>query len=219
MVGFLSKCFSLFYHNVCQICNEVSEADLVCKVCENSFIERKHSYIKQFSELTVYSWGLYNGTLRQGILNLKSGKKELAQYFSKRIITFWDSIPEKVNADSFLIIPVPSHYKRIWERGYCQSTLLAKYVSKELKFEYTDKLTTRTKLTKKMNSLECLEERVINIKDAFKVKNYNLCKKNILIIDDILTSGSTLCELARTIKTRYGGVNLIGLTIASGDIY
>jgi ComF family protein len=192
---------------------------MVCKNCENSFIERKHNYIKRFGELTVYSWGLYAGSLRQGILNLKSGRKELVQYFGKKIIEFWDSVPEKINADKIIVTPVPSHYLRVKERGYCQSVLLAKYVSKWLRSEYTDKLITRVKLTKKMNSLNCLEERITNINDAFKANNYTHSKKNILIVDDILTSGSTLREIAKTIKNKYEGLNLIGLTIASGDIY
>ena len=70
-----------------------------------------------------------------------------------------------------------------------------------------------------MNSLTSLNERVKNIKDAFKIISEEPIEKDILIIDDILTSGSTLRELARTIKEKYPKKNLIGLTVSAGDTY
>ena len=58
-----------------------------------------------------------------------------------------------------------------------------------------------------------------NIQEAFLVNALHLGKENIILIDDILTSGSTICESGKTIKQKYPDIELIGLTIASGDKY
>ena len=222
MQRLLTRIIDLIYENSCLICNNLSKNSLVCKDCENSFQERKQNYIKQFPEITVYSWGLYDGKLRQGILKLKSGKKKLANYFSKTLCDFWNKIPENIKDKEYLIISVPSHKKRIKERGYCQSSLIAKGFAERLNQNYSKNLVIRKKETLFMNSLANLNERKENIKDAFEVIldiQANMQERNILIIDDILTSGSTLCELARTIHKKSPDVNITGLTVASGDTY
>ena len=216
---FLKEFIDLIYENSCLICSSPCKRFSVCNICEDSFIQRKTNYIKHFKEITVYSYGLYEGTLREGILALKAGKKKLSDYFSKKLADFLNCIPEKIINQNQLIIPVPSHKKRIKERGYCQSTLIAKYLANSLSIKYSNELAVRNKETKYMNSLSNINERIENVKNAFCITHSEPIEKNILIVDDILTSGSTICELARTIHKRYPELNLAGLTVASGDTY
>ena len=211
------KIIDLIYENSCAICGSSSQNYIVCKPCEASFIKREHN-LKQFKEINVYSWGLYDGKLRDGIINLKSGRKKLASYFSKVLSDFWITINKDKNMD-YLVISVPSYKKRIKERGYCQSSLIAKSFAEHTGKGFSDKFIIRTKETKYMNSLNNLNERVKNIQNAFSIAQSLQEIKNLLIIDDILTSGSTICEVAKTVKKAYPGANLIGLTIASGDTY
>lgn len=218
MQNLLTKVIDLLYENSCLICNKSSKTNQVCSICENSFIQREENNLKSFPEIKVYSWGLYDGKLRQGIISLKAGKRKLANYFSKKLFDFWDSLNE-MKDKNYLVIPVPSHKKRIKERGYCQSTLIAKSFANSTDQNFLGDFVIRTKETKHMNNLENVNERLENIKDAFYIKDLGFEEKNILIIDDILTSGSTMCELARTIHKKYPEINLTGLTIASGDKY
>lgn len=215
----LSKIVSLIYENSCLICNQSSGAALVCKACEKEFVERKENYIKNFDKFTAYSWALYDGKLRTGILELKAGKKKLANYFTEKLINFWNKVPEKIKNKDYLVIPVPSHKKRIKERGYCQSSLIANKFAESLRMKFSNYLIRRIKETKYMNSLKDINERQENIQNAFNISEQNIDVKNILIVDDILTSGSTMCEIAKLIHTKYPNMNLIGLTIASGDKY
>lgn len=219
MESLLTKVISLIYENSCSICKGASKNFIVCKDCEKSFTQRKKTNYKTFEEITVYTWGVYEDRLRQGIIELKAGKRILSKYFSKKLSDFWKTLPQKATNINYLVIPVPSHKKRIKERGYCQSTLIAKDFAESVNQRFADDFVKRTKETKHMNSLENISERLKNIKDAFSVTDSKPEEKNILVVDDILTSGSTMCELARTIHKKYPGINLIGLTIASGDVY
>lgn len=219
MQNLLLKIADLLYENSCLICNEASKASLVCKKCEQDFIERKNNHIKRFEEITVFSWGLYEGRLREGIISLKAGKRKLADYFTNKLTVFWNKLNKDVKYKDYLVIPMPSHNKRIRERGYCQSTLIAKHFAESLNFNFSNQFATRIKETLFMNNLLNINERIENIKGAFKITDENPKENNILIIDDILTSGTTICELARAIHTKYPDKNLIGLTIASGDTY
>ena len=219
MKNLLSKIVSLIYENSCLICNQSSGVALVCKACEKEFVERKENYIKIFDKVTAYSWALYDGKLRTGILELKAGKKKLANYFGEKLVNFWNKIPEKIKNTDYMVIPVPSHKKRIKERGYCQSSLIASKFAESFGMKFSNGLVRRIKETKYMNSLKDINERQENIKNAFDISKQDIEVKNILIIDDILTSGSTLCELAKTIHAKYPDINLTALTIASGDTY
>ena len=114
-----------------------------------------------------------------------------------------------------IITSVPISKKRLKERGYNQSTIIAKSLAKDLGLQYTDNL-----LFKKMDnipqSLLKKENREDNVKNVYsfntkrkeKVKN-----EKILIVDDIFTTGSTANECARILKNEK--VEKIGiLTIA-----
>ena len=209
----------LIFENSCVICNESSGQNSICKLCESSFtIRNEKSNVKFFKEINVYSWGLYDGRLRDGIIALKAGKKKLASYFANKLTAFWEMIPEKIKNKNCIVVPVPSHKERIKERGYCQTSLISSSFAQKTGLYFSNTLITRSKQTKYMNSLNDINERKENIKNAFEIIS-PIYTENILIIDDILTSGSTICELARTIHRKHPGVSLIGLTIASGDKY
>ncbi|MDH4330380.1 MAG: ComF family protein [Candidatus Moranbacteria bacterium] len=107
-----------------------------------------------------------------------------------------------------IIIPVPLHSKRLRWRGFNQCELLARYISMHLTpgMEiplYCDVL-LRKKHTNPQMSIKNYQERKANLQNAFEVsKNNQILKgKNILLVDDISTTGSTLFECAKTLKKR-----------------
>ena len=114
--------------------------------------------------------------------------------------TFGQLLAEKIRSDSIdLIIPMPMHPARLKERGFNQALEIAKVFSKE-KLDY--KSAIRQKLTPPQASLP-LKDRVKNIKGAFAVNENlaaNLVGKRIAIVDDVMTTGASLNELAKTLK-------------------
>ncbi len=219
MLKTLTKFIDLIFENSCVICNESSGQDFVCRSCENAFVIRnENNNFKSFDEIIVYSWSLYDGRLRDGIIALKAGKKKLANYFGNKLIDFWETLSKDIKNKNYLVMPIPSHKQRIKERGYCQTTLIAKDFAQTTGLNFTDNLIIKNKQTKYMNSLHDINERRENIKDAFEIIN-PIYAKDILVIDDILTSGSTLCEFAKTIHRNNPDINIVGITVAAGDRY
>lgn len=99
-----------------------------------------------------------------------------------------------------VIIPIPLHHTRLIKRHYNQSALLAKELGKltGIKVDYTSVI--KTKMTRPQ--VECNGvERLKNVKGSFTVKKTeNIKGKRVLLVDDVMTTGSTLKECALTIK-------------------
>ena len=117
--------------------------------------------------------------------------------------TFGEFLAEKINAEDCLknidlIIPMPMHPQRLKERGFNQALEIAKVLCKKHKEKLDYKSVARQTLTPPQASLP-LKERVKNIKGAFKV-NADLGGKRIAIVDDVMTTGASLNELAKTLK-------------------
>ncbi len=214
MFNFIKKIISLIYENSCAVCGSSSKELIICHSCEKDFKVRSEIYKRDLDSITVFSWGFYDGSLRSAIIALKNNKKDLANYFASKLSKYWENL--NVSKEDFLILPVPSHKRRLKERGYCQTELIAEEISRNLNLRFSKNHIERIKETKFMNSLNLIERKE-NIAGAFKIVKDISSEKDILIIDDILTTGSTFEEISRTIKSENPEANLIGLTIASGD--
>jgi ComF family protein len=118
--------------------------------------------------------------------------------------TFGQLLKEKSQLDSLnnnhvdLIVPMPMHPTRLKERGFNQALEIAKVLTKNHPAKLDFKSVIRQKLTPPQASLP-LKKRVKNIKGAFKV-NDDLTGKRIAIVDDVMTTGASLNELAITLK-------------------
>lgn len=100
--------------------------------------------------------------------------------------------------EEFILVPVPLHHRRFSWRGFNQSYILAQNLAEELNLSLGDKIIKRQKHTKPQTTLKG-EERKINIQNAFMITAPVMGKK-ILIVDDVVTTGSTLNEIAKLLK-------------------
>ncbi len=113
-----------------------------------------------------------------------------------------------------LIVPVPLHKRRFAERGFNQAEEIAKILAAELDVPF-ENILIRKKSTKQQAKLQ-KDERIKNIKDAFVLKeNFDIKGKNILLVDDVFTTGSTLDESARILKEAGAGL-IKAFTLARG---
>lgn len=106
-----------------------------------------------------------------------------------------EKLGEKLPQDFDWIIPVPLHPKRLKERGYNQSECIAKGISNILKIPVNTTSLHRTVNNPKQAHTQSTEERLQNVLNIFSVENVAEFEgKHILIIDDVITSGSTIYQ-------------------------
>ena len=140
-------------------------------------------------------------------------KKYFRYFLAKSIADILDKTCIK-NID--FIVPVPISIKRYFERGYNQSFLIAKNISKYLNIPVLKYCLVKVKHNKRQSEL-LNKQRVLNVKNVYKVYNSKLIKgKCVLLIDDIYTTGSTVNECSRVLKE--AGVNkIIVATVAKAS--
>ena len=111
-----------------------------------------------------------------------------------------------------LIVPVPLHPARERERGFNQATLLAEILARRVALPLRLVL-ERIRYTKTQTAYD-RAERMENLHDAFRLrKNMNVRELHVLLIDDVLTTGSTLSESARVLKEA-GAISVHAATAA-----
>ena len=106
-----------------------------------------------------------------------------------------------------LIIPVPLHKKRLRERGFNQALELARPIAKHFSIPVAKSLVVRVKHTQAQSLLNA-KLRHQNLKDSFEIIK-PITEKHVVIIDDVVTTGTTVYELARLLKT--SGVETVGV--------
>lgn len=102
-----------------------------------------------------------------------------------------DELPES-------LIAVPLHHKRIKQRGYNQASVLAQVISQQLHIPNNKHCVLRHKATRAQSELTA-KQRQSNLRHAFTVSN-KITQKHIALVDDVMTTGSTLNALATCLK-------------------
>lgn len=110
-----------------------------------------------------------------------------------------------------LIIPVPLHISRLQQRGYNQAVEIARPVSKALKIPLNLTNCIRKRLTEPQFELRH-DQRQSNLKGAFEIV-HQISAQHVAVIDDVMTTGSTLNELTKTLKN--SGINRVDIWTCS----
>jgi ComF family protein len=152
----------------------------------------------------------FEGALRQAIHELKYRNLKaisgclaglMADYLKDNLI------PGEV------LVTVPLHPRRLRERGYNQSSLLARELSRLTVLPLIESSLYRIKDSLPQARTATAEARRKNVKDAFACRDEKLRGRHILLVDDVCTSGATLEACAAVLKTA-GVVSVWGLTLA-----
>jgi len=119
-----------------------------------------------------------------------------------------------LKTENFLIIPIPLHWQKENKRGFNQSCLLAEQLAKNTGLEVNKNILKRIKNTASQVELKDKEKRAENVINCFAIENPKLLSgKNIIILDDVFTTGATMKEAARILKNS-GARKIIGLVVA-----
>lgn len=159
---------------------------------------------------TARSAVLHTGIVRDRIHQYKFGGR---LYWIPAFVELCESTCARWHLEPLdLIMPVPLHLKRLKERGFNQSGLLAKELGRRLNVRVSFDSLVRSIWTQPQTRLN-REDRLKNVRGAFEVTNpVTVRNGRILVVDDVFTTGETLSECARTLK-KAGAAEVHALTI------
>lgn len=237
----LKYLINLLYPALCQACGKKSESpeENICKDCLKKIKKRLPPFctkcgkqLRGDPELQLecsdckndeiyfdraFSVCYYSGTLKGLIHNFKYKKiSSLIKEFSDLTLGFIRQYD--ICKDIDLVLPVPMHRRRLIKREINTSHVMARDAAKRLGIRYDPGILKKHKYTPPQSSLK-RHDRIKNIRGSFCIKKAKapaLYNKNILIIDDLFTTGSTVNECARILKEAGCG-NIDVITLARGD--
>lgn len=208
-------------HHICEICLQalMPIAHPMCTVCGIPFstpIGTDHLCENCLRKKPWYDFVrapyLYSGPLMNAIQRFKYNSET---HLSSSLGTLLSSFARECipNPEDFVIVPVPLNRQRLRERGFNQSLLLAKVLASHLRTQLDYLSLIRRKYTRSQTGLG-REERRKNVANAFAITSTKIfMDKNILLIDDVLTTGYTLNECSKVLK-KYGALKVICLALA-----
>ena len=185
----------------CRICNRQLDFADICGRCNAG----RHSLER------VYAAAVYSGPVRDAITRFKYNNHRfladaLGELLARRI--------RGEAFDSFLVAPVPLHRNRRKSRGYNQSALLGRRVSERLGLRYEPNGLERVRDTDPQVGRN-LKQRLANVKGAFGPGAADLNGKDILLIDDLSTTGATLEACAKAARNA-GAASVTAAVVARG---
>jgi ComF family protein len=208
---------------VCRRCLKEPEplnAEFFCAACRAPFLNRApldedgqcamcRLGLSGFD--SAFTYGSYEGALRKLIHLLKyDGMRPLARPFGDFLAR---ALPRDQRFD--LVVPMPLHWRRRWDRGFNQAELLACEVAKRWNVPVRN-IARRTRATSPQAGLTHAKRRA-NVTGAFSVKRgTRLDGMRVLLVDDVLTTGASAGACARALK-RAGARHVVLVTVARAD--
>jgi competence protein ComFC len=184
---------------ICPICGNPSIDDKPCARCMSS--------PPAFTALRAYA--VFTGSIRSAIHGLKYRRNiALGEALARPIVKSL----KKLNWPLDVITSVPLGLVRFEERGYNQATLLARPIALAMHLPFSAGLLYRTRETHSQVGLT-VPERQENMRDAFRATGMSARGKNILVVDDVATSGATFNACAEALLEG-GASEVYGFSLA-----
>ncbi len=183
----------------CECCGQPIKAAQVCFRCRQA--RPRYSALR--------SWAIFGGSLRQAVHRLKYKRDVgLGEVLSRPMTQVLQSQQWKID----LVCPVPLGVARLAERGFNQAALLARPIALSSGLIYSPHAVHREKETLSQVGLN-FERRHHNVSGAFQANPAVTSGKNVLIVDDVATSGATLEACAQALLEA-GATQVYALTLA-----
>ncbi len=116
--------------------------------------------------------------------------------------------------NDYEVVPIPLHKSREWQRGFNQSSVLAAAIAKEFTLPVSNGNLVREKETKTQKDQTDYKAREENVRGAFHaLRPEEFKNRNIILVDDVTTSGATLAEAVKSLKS-CGAKHIIAAVVA-----
>lgn len=175
-----------------------------CKFCFDRIVINRSLPVRE-GAAQIFSLGSYNDeTLRKLIHAFKYDRiKTASETIEALIDAYLDKHPIILSLQNSIIIPIPLHPKKERERGFNQAEIIGQIISAKIGIKIESDILKRVKNTKPQAHFAKTEERARNINQAFQATEgvrEKISGKNIVLIDDVYTSGSTVKEAIKILK-------------------
>ncbi len=223
--SFLKDFVHIFLPKVCVACDSslLSHEEVLCTACIyhlpiTDFHQDKQNETAQqlwgkldFQEAMSMLYLAKSSRVEKLVYKLKYGNQPeigvfLGEYYARMMLRtgFFDQLD--------MIIPIPIHKSKLRKRGYNQSSQFAKGLSKESGVPWSENVLIRAKATESQTRKSRIE-RYDNVEGVFALKKPSLVKgKHILLVDDVLTTGATICVAGSQLTE--AGATISVMTIA-----
>lgn len=227
----LSSLLDIIFPPVCPLCEDGLADGLLCQNCRASFDDTRitgpvcktcgipfqgagedhlcgECLTGKIPFIEARSIFKYEGAVAEAVQRFKYAGKDILGAPLGKMLAAGSLFSERID----IIIPVPLHKRRLRMRGFNQSLLLAKEAGRTLSVKVDYLNLKRIRHTEQQTRLKP-EEREKNVSGAFALKDPEKVKaKNILLIDDVYTTGATIRECSKVLKK--AGANPFILTLA-----
>lgn len=185
---------------ICTRCGDAVATAGLCMRCRTSPLQIE----------CIRSVVCFETVLREAVHALKyNGRTVLAGPLGALMASYWmeNSLPADV------IVPVPLHVARLHERGYNQSALLAHEMARRVGLMVDERTLIRQRATSPQVELNAVQRKE-NVCDAFHCSGNGLVGKQVLLVDDVCTTGATLEACAVALHNEGGVRGVRALTLA-----
>jgi ComF family protein len=194
----------------CPLCKRPAD-HILCKDCDRQitayrspdFLQKDHPISP---EIPLYSWGIYDGALKRAIAACKyENHPEIMEAIAEKIADTWKRSPHTQSLTKkykkLSVVPIPLHDNKLKVRGFNQAEILARRFCDVTMLRCNPQLLQRVKDTKAQMQTKSKKEREQNLSRAFTVlSNRSSNLQDVILFDDIYTTGATIREAIATLK-------------------
>lgn len=211
-MALINRIGTIFYPPRCIFCRRILDRDGICDQCRSSlpFLHNMRAKAPPFV-LEAYTPFGYEGCVRRAIINYKFHH---ATAYAKSLAEMMEScIRVHLEGRFDCVVWVPISAKRMRKRGYDQAHLLAEHIADSFDIPLVAAL-RKIRDNPSQTSKRSEAARRANVIGVYEVQNHEeIIRKRILLVDDVLTTGATISECARMLKTA-GAESVYVVTVA-----
>jgi ComF family protein len=197
-------------------CLGCKEPDLwICQKCLEKAVNIRTEKLNSGQVCSVFEY--HEKVIRKAIWMLKfEGKYSVLNDMEKCLDDEFKKfcVKNKISSEEIFLIPIPQTKRSRQKRKYNQSKLIAERLAKHDKnIKVKDKILFKTKNHLPQNKIKNRAERLANVKNSFSANKINDTQKTFILIDDVMTTGATLGEAAKTLRSA-GAKKIFAFTLA-----
>jgi ComF family protein len=206
---------NLFLKSNCPLCDRTAE-DVFCRYCQRQLQETQLTQPDRYwqGDLPLFVWGSYEGSLKQSMAKLKyDGVRSIGERYGEWLGTSWQQSPPPNTPPKLIVIPIPLHAEKLQTRGFNQAELIARSFC-HITGHQLDLSLQRTRSTVAQFGLS-KSARAENVAGAFTLTQRTTLKptSTVLLIDDIYTTGATVCEAAAALREKQ--IHVYGVAVVA----